>query len=222
MDATPGARPNPRQRHPPAFALEAPDDAAFAARAPAIDAYLGANFPDLRGLRQHRPHFDPARDRTTDPIEHTLEALGALDTRGLPPRDAAILRAAAIFHDVGKSLDPLNVRHALDSAHICPPYLADFPLDPAARADATAVVRHHDVLGRVAQGRLTPEEAATLLDTRRLAGLTERLTRADITSIRGLGGVLPSIAAAYAAVLAVFAARGRETTARPPGHDTAR
>lgn len=198
---------DPARRTPPSFALDATDDAAFAARGPAIAAYLYANFPGLRGLRQHRPHFDPARDRTTDPVEHTIEAVAHLDTRGLGPDDAAIVRAAAVLHDVGKLLDPLDVRHAVHSAAICPPYLADFALGARAVNDAVAIVRNHDTLGRLAQGRIDAAEAASLLGTRRLASLTERLTRADIRSIRGLNGpnpVLPRIAAAYAAVLTAF------------------
>ena len=205
-----GPTPDPARRTPPSFALDAADDVAFAARGPAIAAYLYANFPGLRGLRQHRPHFDPARDRTTDPVEHTIEALAHLDTRGLGPDDAAILRAAAVLHDVGKLLDPLDVRHAVHSAAICPPYLADFGLEAPAVDDAVAIVRNHDTLGRLAQGRIEPAEAAALLGTRRLAALTERLTRADIRSIRGLNGpnpVLPRIAAAYASVLAAFSER---------------
>ncbi|HEX5504452.1 MAG TPA: hypothetical protein VFW96_17645 [Thermomicrobiales bacterium] len=198
------ALPDLPPRTPPDFALDAPDDAAFAALGERIAAYLYANFPGLRGLRQHRPHFDPARDRTTDPVEHTIEVLGNLDTRGLAPADAAILRAAAVFHDVGKLRDPLNVRHAVDSAALCPPYLDDFPLTPAGRADAVRVVVSHDVLGRLAQGRLSVAEACALFGTRRLADLTARLTWADVTSIRGLGHVLPSIAAARAAVFAAF------------------
>jgi hypothetical protein len=206
----PEALPDPALRQPPTFALDAATDAEFAAELPAIEAYLIANFPSLRGLRQHRPHFDPERERTTDPIEHTLEVIAALDTHDLPPRDVVILRAATIFHDVGKLLDPLNVRHAIESAMICPPYLADFQLDAAGRADAVAIVRDHDVLGRIAQSRLTASEGADIFRTRRLAVLTERLTVTDISSIRGLGHVLPNIAAAWEAVLAEFDTRERQ------------
>lgn len=211
----------PASRLLPPFALEAPDDAAFAARGPRIARYLYANFPGLRGLRQHRPHFHPDLGRTTDPVEHTLEMLALLDTRGLAPADAIVLRAAAVFHDVGKVRDPLNVRHALDSAALCPPYLADFGLTARENADALAIIAAHDTLGRVAQGRIAADEAAALFGTRRLAALTARLTRADIGSIRGLNGrggresVLPAIAAAYAAVLAAF---DRWEAAHGPGH----
>ena len=204
------ALPDPVLRQPPTFALDTATDAEFAAELPAIEAYLIANFPGLRGLRQHRPHFDPERERTTDPIEHTLEVIAALDTHDLPPRDVVILRAATIFHDVGKLLDPLNVRHAIESAMICPPYLADFPLDAAGRADAVAIVRDHDVLGRIAQSRLTASEGADIFRTRRLAALTERLTVTDISCIRGLGHVLPNIAAAWEMVLAEFDTRERQ------------
>lgn len=210
------AIPDPAARRPADFGLDAPDDAAFASTLPQIADYLLANFPGLRGLGQHRPHFDPARDRTTDPIEHTLEVLAALDTAGLDAPDARILRAATIFHDVGKLLDPFNVRHATDSAIICAPYLPDFDLDPAARADAIAIVAGHDVLGRVCQGRITVDEALELLVTPRLAALTGRLSRADVGSIRGLTRVLPSIEAADTAVQALFVARRYSLRFAPP------
>lgn len=212
--------PDPAARQPPTFALDAPDEAAFAAQAPAIDAYLLANFPTLRGLAQHRPHFDPALGRTTDPIEHTLEVIAALDTRGLDPADARLLRAATVFHDIGKLLDPFNVRHATDSALLAVPYLADFGLPAGAQADALAVIRHHDVLGRVCQGRLTADEALDLLGTPRLADLTARLTRADVGSIRGLARVLPSIEAAERAVQALFTARRYSQRFDLPGETT--
>ena len=77
-----------------------------------------------------------------------------------------------------------------------------------------AVIRNHDVLGRLARYWLTAQQAADLFGTRRLADLTERLTVADISSIRGLGGVLPSIASAYAATLRVY--EWREANVRPP------
>jgi len=199
--------PDPDDRQPPTFALDAPDDAAFAAQLPAIGDYLAANFPGLRGLTQHRPHFHPDLGRTTDPIEHTLEVLAALDTSGLDLADARLLRAATVFHDIGKLLDPFNVRHATDSALMAVPYLPDFPLSPEEQADALAIVRNHDVLGRVCQGRLTADEALDLLGTPRRADLTARLTRADVGSIRGLARVLPSIVAAEAAIQALFTAR---------------
>lgn len=208
--------PDPAARRRPEFDLDAPDDATFIARAPQIEAYLLANFAGLRGLQQHRPHFDPARERTTDPIEHTLEVLAALDTRDLDQEDARILRAATIFHDVGKLLNPLNVRHAIDSAAICPPYLPDFGLDPAACADAVAIVRDHDVLGRICQGRLTVDDAMEIFGTPRLANLTGRMTRADVGSIRGLTRVVSSIEAANAAVLALFTARQYSQRFTPP------
>jgi hypothetical protein len=66
------------------------------------------------------------------------------------------------------------------------------------------------VLGRIAQSRLTASEGADIFRTRRLAVLTERLTVTDISSIRGLGHVLPNIVAAWEAVLAEFDARERQ------------
>ena len=208
------AAPDPQTRATPTFHLVADGDADFAARAPQIAEYLLANFPGLSGLRQHRPHFDPTRDRTTDPIEHTLEMIALLDTSELAADDAIILRASAVFHDVGKLLDPFNIYHAVDSAIMCAPYLNDFGLDPAACADVVAVIRNHDVLGRLARYWITAQDATDLFGTRRLAALTERLTVADIGSIRGLGGVLPTIAAAYAAVTRIF--DWREANVRPP------
>lgn len=215
------APPDPALRQSPTFALDAPDDEAFAAQLPAITDYLLVNFPGLRGLTQHRPHFDPTLGRTTDPIEHTLEVLAALDTGGLDDDDTRLLRAAAIFHDVGKLLDPLNVRHAVDSAIICEPYLADFALSPADHAAALAAVRHHDVLGRICQGRLTVDEAVDLFGTPRIAALTARLSRADVGAIRGLARVVPSIEAADRAVQALFVARRFSQRFAPPGEPTA-
>jgi HD domain len=201
------AYPDPALRWPPGFGLEAMDDAEFAARGPAIADYLYTNFPGLRGLGQRRPHFDPARDRTTDPVEHTVEMIALLDTRGLSAGDVATLRAAAVFHDVGKLVDPLDVRHAVHSTVICPPYLEDFDLTPSQRQAAVAIVANHDTLGRLAQGGITPEEAAALFGTRRVAELTLRLTRADIASIRYLTHVLPNIEAAFQAVAGAFDAQ---------------
>ena len=95
----------------------------------------------------------------------------------------------------------------------CPASVPDFGLDAAACADALAVIRNHDVLGRLARYWLTAQEAANLLGTRRLALLTERLTVADIGSIRGLNGVLATIASSYAAIVRVF--DWRESDVRP-------
>ncbi|HEV7214729.1 MAG TPA: hypothetical protein VGP33_06355, partial [Chloroflexota bacterium] len=56
----------------------------------ALDAalgYLDATFPHLVNLAQHRPHYDPARGRTTDPNEHTIEVLAGLDTAALSEED---------------------------------------------------------------------------------------------------------------------------------------
>lgn len=215
------ALPDPAARSRPTFGLDAADDAAFAATLPQVADYLRANFPGLRGLTQHRPHFDPALGRTTDPIEHTIEVLAALDTAGLDEADVRLLRGATIFHDVGKVLDPLNVRHATDSALICGPYLADFGLPPADHAAALVAVRLHDVLGRVCQGRLTVDEAVDLFGTPRIAALTARLSRADVGAIRGLTRVLPSIEAADRAVQALFVARQFSQRFAPPGEPTA-
>lgn len=215
------APPDPAARIPPTFGLDAATDADFAARGPQIGEYLAANFLGLRGLAQHRPHYDPARGRTTDPIEHTLEVLAALDTAGLDPPDVRLLRAATIFHDVGKLLDPFNVRHATDSAIIAAPYLADFALPPADATAALAIIRNHDVLGRVCQGRLTVDEALDLLGTPGLAALTGRLSRADVGAIRGLARVVPSIEAADRAVGALFVARRFSQRFAPPGEPTA-
>lgn len=212
--------PDPANRQPPTFALDAPTDAAFAAQESAIATYLLANFPALRGLVQHRPHFHPDLGRTTDPIEHTLEVIAALDTNGLDPADTRLLRAATVFHDIGKLLNPFNVRHATDSAIIAVTYLTDFALPAPAQADTLAIIRNHDVLGRVCQGRLTADEALDLLGTPRRTDLTARLTRADVGSIRGLAHVLPSIEAAERAIQALFTARRYSQRFDLPGETT--
>lgn len=190
----------------PPFSLTATTDAEFATRADTIARYLYQRFPRLRGLGQRGPHFDPARGRTTDPVEHTAEVIQLLDTTGLGDRDRVVLRAAAIFHDVGKVIDPLNPRHATASAELTAALLDEFEFSPEERADTIVVIAAHDVLGRVAGGLLSPREAAELLRTPRMAEITSRLTIADVSSIRGLSGAPARIEGAYDAVRTAFQA----------------
>ena len=189
-----------------------------AARAPQIEAYCSPTSPACAACGSTGPHFDPARERTTDPIEHTLEVLAALDTQGTwTSRTPRILRAATIFHDIGKLLEPAEraPRDRLGGRSARP----TSPTSASTRTacdDVVAIVRDHDVLGRVCQGRLTVDEAMDIFGTSRRAELTGRLTRADVGSIRGLSRVVSSIEGAYAAVLALFTARQYSQRYTPP------
>lgn len=195
---------HPEARPRPPFPLGAPTDAEFVASGTQIAKYLYRCFPRLRGLGQRAPHFDPALGRTTDPVEHTIEVIGRLDTTGLDPGDRKALRAAAVFHDIGKVIDPLDPRHARKSAELCALLLEDFDLLPPERDAVIVLVALHDALGQVAAGRLATADAASLLGTPRLLELAYRLTRADVASIRGLVGAPARIETAYHAVGALL------------------
>jgi hypothetical protein len=159
----------------------------------AVQGYLDATFPHLVNLAQHRPHFDPARGRTTDPNEHTVEVLAGLDTSELSTEDAWLARLAIVYHDVGKGLDAYDPRHPLESVRLAAPLLGRFDLTPAQQATVLVQIREHDLLGVLSRGRLTVTEAIERL---RLAQRPENLAlhaaiaTADISAIRGLRWVV--------------------------------
>lgn len=159
----------------------------------AVLGYLDATFPQLVNLAQHRPHYDPARGRTTDPNEHTVEVLAALDTGELSAEDTLLARVAVVYHDVGKGLDAYDPRHPLESARLASPFLAGFSLTQEQQDTVLLQIREHDLLGVLSRGRMTLAEAAARLH------LTERphnlalhaaIATADITTIRGLRWVV--------------------------------
>lgn len=159
----------------------------------AVQGYLDATFPHLVNLAQHRPHFDPARGRTTDPNEHTVEVLAGLDTSELSAEDAWLARLAIVYHDVGKGLDAYDPRHPLESARLAAPLLERYALTPAQQATVLLQIREHDLLGVLSRGRMSAAEAIARL---RLAERPENLAMhagiatADISAIRGLRWVV--------------------------------
>jgi len=116
--------------------------------------YLDATFPHLVNLAQHRPHFDPARGRTTDPNEHTIEVLAGLNTSELADEDARLARMTIVYHDIGKGLDAYDPRHPLESARLAAPLLAYHGLTPGQQATVLLQIREHDLLGILSRGRM--------------------------------------------------------------------
>jgi hypothetical protein len=164
-----------------------------AATLDAVLGYLDATFPHLVNLGQHRPHYDPARGRTTDPNEHTIEVLAVLDPAGLSAEDAFLARLAVVYHDVGKGLDAYDPRHPLESARLAAPLLGRYGLSPGQEATVLLQIREHDLLGVLSRGRMTVADAVQRL---RLAerpqnlALHAAIATADISAIRGLRWVV--------------------------------
>jgi hypothetical protein len=169
------------------------DAALPAATLDAVLGYLDATFPHLVNLGQHRPHYDPARGRTTDPNEHTTEVLAVLDPAGLSAEDAFLARLAVVYHDVGKGLDAYDPRHPLESARLAAPLLGRYGLSPGQEATVLLQIREHDLLGVLSRGRMTVADAVQRL---RLAerpqnlALHAAIATADISAIRGLRWVV--------------------------------
>lgn len=183
-----------------------------------ILGYLDATFPDLVNLAQHRPHFDERRGRTTDPNEHAVEVLRALDTSGMTERERLIARVAVLYHDVGKGVDSYDPRHPIQSARLAAPLVARHGLDPDEAATALLQIREHDLLGMLSRGRMTEAEAMERLrlgEAPRNLDVHVAITTADIVSIRGLRWVVDTglIRAAYEQ-LARAVCRDRDTLAR--------
>lgn len=181
----------------------------------ASEGYLRAAFPGLVGLGQLWAHYHPELGRTTDPLEHTAEVIAALDLEGLDARDRRGLLWAAIFHDVGKVRDPYDRDHARVSVELARAPLERMEDDCALRADVLWLVATHDLLGRLLQGLLAPDELLDRLDwDARLLDLHLRLATADIGSIRGLRHVVPPSRLAAARELLEHRLRSRHAGAR--------
>jgi hypothetical protein len=159
----------------------------------AVLGYLDATFPHLVNLGQHRPHYDPERGRTTDPNEHTIEVLAALDTGDLSAEDTFLARLAVVYHDVGKGLDAYDPRHPLESARLAAPLLNRYGLSPEQAATVLLQIREHDLLGVLSRGRMTVSEAAerlSLAQRPQNLALHAAIATADISTIRGLRWVV--------------------------------
>lgn len=159
----------------------------------AVLGYLDATFPHLVNLGQHRPHYDPERGRTTDPNEHTVEVLAALDTSALSPEDTLLARVAVVYHDVGKGLDAYDPRHPLESARLAAPLLHRYGVSSEQQETVLLQIREHDLLGVLSRGRMTAAEAMErlrLLERPQNLALHAAIATADISTIRGLRWVV--------------------------------
>ncbi|MCL4543792.1 MAG: HD domain-containing protein [Chloroflexi bacterium] len=155
--------------------------------------YLDSSHPHLINLQQHSPHFDPARGRTTDPNEHTVEVMALLDTSQLAPRDQYLARVAVLFHDVGKGRDPFDPDHPLESARIAAAVLPQFGLGEQEQELVLLHIREHALLGTLSRGRMTPAEAIARLQLQERSenlALHYAIATADISAIRGLRWII--------------------------------
>lgn len=185
----------------PAAAPFSLTDASSANRA-AIQAHLGAEFPQMVGAQQHGPHGG------LDPVHHTMNVLDQVGKygAGLPARDHELMRLAMVYHDVGKG-DPRQIARGLNPAreHEHPRWSEEMSRDLLWQHGLTQdehqlarrIVKWHDAFGDAGKavgfhGPLPQAEVATLVDRsrndKRTADLLMRAWQADSQSIPGIAG----------------------------------
>jgi hypothetical protein len=177
-----------------------------------VQRYMDTTFPHMINLAQHRPHFDPARGRTTDPNEHTVEVMELLKTRGLAARERLLARVAVLYHDIGKGVDSFDPMHPAVSARLAAPLLDRHGLSADEQAQVLVQIREHDLLGMLNRGRISHDEAIRRLNLThqpRNLPIHFAITTADISAIRGLRWVVDQghIASAHQALLATLEQR---------------
>ncbi len=165
-----------------------------------VEGFLKAQFPNLIGAQQHKPHGG------MDTIEHTMNIVhpANLRTAGLPQRDAEILRLGMVFHDVGKQYDPKDHEHPRKSAKDAEPMLWQFGLSEREVSDTLAVIKWHDAYGDAMQAGSKPSDVATVakiayeytdaslpplqrqVEALRINDLLMRAWQSDLASIPGL------------------------------------
>ncbi len=170
--------------------------------------YLPVELRNMRGLPQLPGHYG------LDPLAHTLEALRECG------RSATLMerfhgewavcrewvRCAILFHDLGKKVNPFNMRHAKLSGKMARFHLRSMGYGDREEKVIVRLVETHDVLGGIKRGRLTPEEGARLLcdgmeeliPLDRLVDMHYEVASADIRSIGYLHHV--SVQDEYAAM----------------------
>lgn len=170
-------------------------DEDFRAKLELVERNLPEEMLKLRGLKQ-RPHH-----QELDPLEYTLRVLKTLDTSGLGDEEREILRCVALYHDLGKLVDPLNSNHGEISASMAEPHLIKMNYPKETREKIKHLIRRHTILGKAAWGGLPITEARRILGHGMMTDLVYRHTVADVSSIPGLKQQLPDIHAIYKAIL---------------------
>jgi len=169
---------------------------------PAIVEAMPIEMRNMDGLPQKPGHWG------YDPVEHTAEVLKELSKStffeehcGLKLDDMRrcreLIRCATVFHDLGKKVNPFDDRHPILSAYMVPFHLETMDYSESEIAIITKLVATHDILGRIKQWEIKPEQGYRML----VSGITDLLppwlivmmhyeiAKADIASIGILFGV---------------------------------
>lgn len=149
--------------------------------------------PELRALDcidQSWPHTQTVGEHTYNVLqslrtEITLNGINYLSAR---PAMVAVLRAATLFHDIGKRTGPDNFNHPFDSAQQAESYLRMMGFNDNQRRLCLHLIGNHDVLGKVSnpKARETIEDIVKLCQTPAILQCLLALTIADISNIKGL------------------------------------
>ncbi|MBI4641274.1 MAG: hypothetical protein HY731_11300 [Candidatus Tectomicrobia bacterium] len=174
----------------------------FRRNLPAIVEAMPVEMRNMDGLPQKPGHWG------YDPVEHTAEVLKELSKStffeehcGLSLDDMGrcreLIRCATVFHDLGKKVNPFDDRHPILSAYMVSFHLEAMDYSEGEIAIITKLVATHDILGRIKQWEIRPEQGYRMLTS----GITDflppclivmmhyEIARADIASIGVLFGV---------------------------------
>ncbi len=170
-------------------------DEDFKNKIPEIRALLPKVFEEMEGLEQSGPHGN------CDPTDHTINALGLLETENLEKRDRMIARLAIIFHDTGKVYDAQSRVHSRRSEKIAKNYLDKMGVNKEDQVEILAQVKYHDLLGEATRrdGHNIFDHRDVLLKfpSQRELDIHYKIAKADIGSISGLSKFLPDIEKTY-------------------------
>lgn len=170
------------------------DNETFARNLPRLGEYVPVELKNMRGLPQLPGHYG------LDPVEHTLRALeestksATLMKRHFEGRWEVCrewVRCALIYHDLGKKVNPFNVKHAKLSGKMSRFHLRCMGYAGHVEEIIARLVETHDVLGGIKRGRLTVNEGVkllcrgmgTIVPLDRLVDMHYEVALADIHSI---------------------------------------
>lgn len=174
-------------------------DIDFGNEIPEIERLLPKIFHEMVGLEQTGPHA------YIDPYDHTINVVRALRTDGLDDRERQIARVTAIFHDVGKVIDPTDRNHPRHSAVVTDGYLKRMGIEESMSKKILDHVRWHDALGDITRkdGRhiFNENDVLTFFPNKRDLILHKAIVVADVSSIPGLRKYLPNIEDKYIRLL---------------------